>query len=172
MVGAERLCAIAEDPLVHPREVTEVDEVLDAPRGRALPVVGGDRNGAQRGVTPPRRLRERIERRWALPAARAWLQQHPDEAHVLNGGVALNTGTARDRAAVNGGDALHLTALTVAPPVIRADQAGLPRGWAPIGGRARAWVDPAEREGSAAMHAEVREGGHRVAQACDHQRLA
>ena len=32
MVGAERLGAIAKDPLMHPGEVTEVDEVLDATR--------------------------------------------------------------------------------------------------------------------------------------------
>jgi hypothetical protein len=84
---------------------------------------------------------------------------------MFNGGVALNACAAWDCAAVNGGDALHLTALTVAPAVIRADQAGLPRGWAPIGGRARAWVNPAEREGGASMDAEVGEGGNRVAQA-------
>ena len=32
MVGAERLRAITKDPLMHPGEVTEVDEVLDATR--------------------------------------------------------------------------------------------------------------------------------------------
>ena len=91
---------------------------------------------------------------------------------MLNSGVARNTGTAWDRAPVNGGDALHLTALTVTPAVIRADQAGLTGSGAPIGGGACSWIDPAKREGGAAVHAEVGEGGNRVAQSGDHQRLA
>ena len=32
MVGAERLRAVTKNPLMHPGEVTEVDEVLDATR--------------------------------------------------------------------------------------------------------------------------------------------
>ena len=91
---------------------------------------------------------------------------------MLGGGVALNACATGDCAAVNGRDALHLTALTVAPAVIRADQAGLPRGWAPVGGWTRSRIDPAEREGGAAVHAEVWEGGNRVAQSGDDQRLA
>ena len=91
---------------------------------------------------------------------------------MFDGGVALNACATWDCAAVNGRDALHLAALTVAPAVIRADQAGLPRGRAPVGGWARARVDPAEREGGAPVHTEVWEGGDRVAQASHDQRLA
>ena len=91
---------------------------------------------------------------------------------MLNGGVALNTGTARNRAAVNGGDALHLTALPVTPAVIRADEARLAGRGAPVRGGACSWIDPAEREGGAAVHAEVGEGGNRVAQSGDDQRFA
>ena len=91
---------------------------------------------------------------------------------MLDGGIALDARASWDRATVNGGDALHLTALTVAPAVIRTDEAGFTRSGASVGGGACSWIYPAEREGGTAVHAEVGEGGNSLSQTCDHQRLA
>ena len=91
---------------------------------------------------------------------------------MLHGGVSLNAGATRDRTAVNGGDALHLTALSVAPAVIRADEAGLTCCGAPIGGGTCSLVNPAEREGGAAMDAKVGEGGDGLAEAGEDEGFA
>ena len=88
---------------------------------------------------------------------------------MFNSGVTLNARASWDRTAVNGGDALHLAALAIAPAVIRADEARLTGRGAPIGGGACPLVDPAEREGGAAVDAEVGEGGDSVPEAHDHQ---
>ena len=58
VIWAERLGAIAQDPFMHPGEVAEVDEVLNASRRAAGPVVGIDRNCSECWITPPWRVRQ------------------------------------------------------------------------------------------------------------------
>ena len=126
VLGAERLRPVAEDARVDPREVAEVDEVLDPAGGRAGPVVGGNRDGPEARLLPPRRgVGEGIGGSRLLPATR------PGSSSTHTRPTATARRVARHASAIRNGPSVHRrdppnhARPVVAPAVVRADEARL-----------------------------------------------
>jgi hypothetical protein len=159
VLRAQRLRPVAQDALVHPREVAEVDEVLDPPRCGAGPVVGVDGDRADAARTPPlARLRQGIGRFGPLPSAATRLQQDPRQADRLSGREALDPRAIRDRAAMDCGDAADDPTAIVRPAMVCADEARLADGRCAVGRWPVTGIDPAERQRGPTVDAEVGEG--------------